>query len=191
MEIVFIRHGEGEHTSKIPDSLHIADPYLTDKGKIQAKALKHTFPLSLEDIVIVSPTRRTLETAKIWTGEISCKKIVHPFVAPRLFPIKAGASTLPCDIILKTQIINKDFPTFGISEIIDEAIWTDGINTLPEDEFRKLANNFIDWCRLLNREKVYIVSHDGTVTAYRQIISGKKLSRADFPEETGVFTLDV
>lgn len=60
---------------------------------------------------------------------------------------------------------------------------------LPENEFIKLAEKFIIWCKKLQRERVYIVSHDGTITSYRQIISGKNLTREDFPKETGWFVV--
>ncbi|WP_339195881.1 hypothetical protein MKY27_14020 [Solibacillus sp. FSL R5-0449] len=43
MELVFIRHGEGEHTLDIPNSLHIENPSLTAKGIEQAKLLKIKF----------------------------------------------------------------------------------------------------------------------------------------------------
>ena len=41
MELVFIRHGEGEHTLDIPSSLHLEDPALTATGKEQAKLLRN------------------------------------------------------------------------------------------------------------------------------------------------------
>ena len=191
MELVFIRHGEGEHTLNFPDSLHMSDPYLTEKGKSQAKSLTKDFLLSTEDVVIVSPIRRTLQTAQLWVDQVNCKRIVHPLVSPRLFPLRIEAKTLPCDSLLPVEIIKKEFPEFEIENNIKGVVWTEGVNTKSELEFNRLANQFINWCRTLNRERVYIVSHDGTITSYRQVISGEKLTREDFPKEIGSIHLKV
>ncbi|HHP1048302.1 histidine phosphatase family protein [Bacillus cereus group sp. BfR-BA-01354] len=39
MKIVFVRHGEGEHTRDLPSSLKVLHPPLTDEGRNQAKLL--------------------------------------------------------------------------------------------------------------------------------------------------------
>ena len=46
MELVFIRHGQGEHTLDLPKSLNTPDPSLTEEGIIQARTLKKHLPLS-------------------------------------------------------------------------------------------------------------------------------------------------
>lgn len=73
MKIIFIRHGQGEHTLSPPESLQMSDATLTEKGVQQAQQLKQTFPLTNKDIIIISPTRRTIETALIWAK----KSLVH------------------------------------------------------------------------------------------------------------------
>ena len=40
MEIIFIRHGQGEHTVDLPGSLQIQDLSLTQKGVNQAETLQ-------------------------------------------------------------------------------------------------------------------------------------------------------
>jgi len=189
MDLVFIRHGQGEHTLDIPKSLQIKDPSLTSKGEKQAKLLRNQFPLTNDDIIIISPTRRTLRTAFIWSENIDCRKIVSPIVSPRLFPLLPDKSTLPCDKILDLEIIQKDFPTFEIDSNVPLDLWSDGINVMPENKFIQIAEEFIFNCKLLQKEKIYIVSHDGTITSYRQLISGHNLSRKDFPPETGWFQI--
>jgi len=184
MELIFVRHGQGEHTLDIPSSLQITDPSLTIKGVNQAKLLRNQIPLSDKDIIIISPIRRTLETAFIWSENIDCRKIVSPIVSPRMFPILPDRSTLPCDEIMDLEIIKNDFPTFEIDMKVPLHIWSNGINVLPESEFIKIAGNFISDCKQLQKEKIYIVSHDGTITSYRQMISGQSLTRKDFPQET-------
>ena len=75
MELVFIRHGQGEHTMDVPRSLQLKDPSLTPKGVKQAELLRNKFPLTNNDIVFISPIRRTLQTAFIWSESIDCKSI--------------------------------------------------------------------------------------------------------------------
>ncbi len=190
MDLVFIRHGEGEHTLNIPSSLHIEDPSLTVKGINQAKLLRNKIPLNNKDIVFISPIKRTLETALIWSNNIDCRLIVSPLVSPRIFPIRPGCSTLPCDKIMDLDIISNSYPTFEIDYKAPRKTWIEGINTLPEKQFKKLAEAFIVNCKRLQREKIYIVSHDGTITSYREMISGQRLSRNDFLQETDWFQIN-
>lgn len=185
MELIFIRHGQGEHTLDLPESLQVADPGLTKNGISQAESLQTQIILTEKDILVISPIRRTLETAFIWSKDISCKKIVSPLVSPRMFPQNPEWKTLPCDKILNKKIIKEEFPTFTVDEELAEGLWSDGINTLPEQKFNVLADKFLEWCRKQSNKRIYVVSHDGTITSFRQFISGKKLTRKDFPKETG------
>jgi len=189
MELVFIRHGQGEHTMDLPTSLELKDPSLTSRGFEQAVLLRNKFPLTSNDIVYISPTIRTLQTAVIWSENIDCRKIVSPFVSPRMFPILPGKKTLHCDEIIDLEIIIKDYPTFEIDMNAPLCLWSSGINVISDSKFVKIAEEFIGFCKLSKNEKFYIVSHDGTITSYRQLISGQILSRADFPNETGFVKL--
>ena len=83
MELIFIRHGQGEHTLNLQESLGSINPSLTNVGRLQAKRLRSSLPLTPEDALIVSPTLRTHQTASIWSESIDCCKIVHPLAAPR------------------------------------------------------------------------------------------------------------
>ncbi|MFF2176181.1 histidine phosphatase family protein [Lysinibacillus sp. NPDC058147] len=191
MELIFIRHGQGEHTLDIPNSLHIKNPTLTAKGINQAKLLRKKFLITDEDIIFISPLRRTLETALIWTENIDCRKIISPLVSPRIFPNHPNGKTLPCDIIINLETIQKDYPNLEMAVNVPPDLWSGSINTIPDSEFNKIAHEFITNLTLLKKNKIYIVSHDGTITAYRQLISGRSLSRKDFPDETGWFQMKV
>ncbi|WP_078553533.1 histidine phosphatase family protein [Bacillus alkalicellulosilyticus] len=162
MELIFIRHGQGEHTINIPTSLQNPDPALTKDGTIQAKSLRNQFPLSEDDIIIISPIRRTLQTALIWSDSINCRKIVTPLVSPRMFPQNPEWNPLPCDIILKKEMIKEEFLGIDIDEDLPISLWIKGINTLSEYEFTSLADNFLKWCKQLGKKRIYIISHDGT-----------------------------
>ncbi|XXM72496.1 phosphoglycerate mutase family protein [Lysinibacillus sphaericus] len=185
MEFIFIRHGQGEHTLDLPDSLHTSDPSLTVEGINQAKALKSKFPLTRSDVLIISPIRRTLQTAQIWSEGISCKKLVSPLVSPRMFPQNPEWETLPCDQILTKDTIKEAFPDFHVEEEQADEWWEKGINTLTDTEFGILAKGFLERCKSFGTNRVFIVSHDGTITSYRQFITGKEFTRKDFPKEAG------
>ncbi|ANU11042.1 histidine phosphatase family protein [Planococcus antarcticus DSM 14505] len=184
MELIFIRHGQGEHTVNLPDSLQRANPSLTINGISQAERLKSSLPLTAKDVLIVSPTLRTLQTASIWSGNIACRKIVHPLLAPRIFPARMGAATLPCDELLDLERLQNEFGNFTAAANVAHSLWSKGINTLSEDEFSSLAEQFIGFCRNFKRGRIYLVTHDGTITSYRKTILGQAFTREDFLGET-------
>ncbi|WP_270182328.1 histidine phosphatase family protein [Alkalihalobacillus sp. CinArs1] len=185
MELVFIRHGQGEHTLDTPNSLHMKNPSLTKEGKEQAYLLRDTFPLDSEDMVVISPTQRTLETAQILMGTAEVKTNVSPVVSPRMFPQKQKWRTLPCDVMMKREEIERVFPTFSIDHNCPDELWKDGINTMPEKEFRIIGKAFLNWCKQKEKGNIYVVSHDGTITSYRQLTSKRLLTRDDFPKDAG------
>ncbi|SET35201.1 Broad specificity phosphatase PhoE [Salinibacillus kushneri] len=185
MEFVFIRHGQGEHVLNLPKSLHTSDPALTEEGIIQAKKLKKQFPLLQTDVIVSSPMRRTLQTVQIWSEGIKCQKIVSPLVSPRMFPQNPEWQTLPCDEILTKQKVKDDFTDIYLEEEQSNEWWLKGINTLTDKEFKGIAEGFLKWCKQMGNKRIYIVSHDGTITSYKQFITGQDLTRNDFPKETG------
>lgn len=185
MNLTFIRHGQGIHTLNPPDSLSIKNPSLTQKGIEQAKLLRRQFPLSENDFIIVSPTRRTLQTAFVWSNDTQCRKIIDPRVSPRLFPQRTEGLTLPCDEIMEIEDIRNEFPIFALNEHLSTELWTNGINTMPDREFKVFGERFLGWCKQQSKGKVYIVSHDGTITSYRQLISSRLFTRDDFLEDGG------
>lgn len=182
MKIIFIRHGQGEHTLSPPESLHMYHPPLTKKGKLQAQQLADTFPLHTDDTIVISPTRRTIETSMIWSHDISCTLIVHPLVSPRMFPLLTPDQAYGCDQILSSYQITTNYPSIRIAES-SQHIWTDGINIISEHEFDRVADEFITWCQQLNKPKLYIVSHDGTINAYRSYF-GESVTRHHFLKES-------
>jgi len=137
MELVFIRHGQGEHTLDLPSSLLVKNPSLTAEGIKQVKLLRNEFPLTNNDVIFVSPTRRTLQTAFILSENIDCRKIISPLVSPRVFPILPEKKTLPCDEIMELEIIKRDYPTFEVDMNVPIELWTSGINIMTESKFKK------------------------------------------------------
>ncbi|PFW95307.1 histidine phosphatase family protein [Bacillus pseudomycoides] len=191
MKFIFIRHGEGTHTKDLPMSLQLENPALTKEGEKQALLLQSSLPLQEIDVLIASPTLRTLQTAAIWSSQVVCRKITHPYISPRIFPYREGARTLPCDRLLDTKVIQELFPSFSLRENTNDMLWNQGINTISEKEFQNIADEFIDWCYTLHTERICIVSHDGTITAYRQYLQNLVLTREDFLEETGIYKMNL
>lgn len=191
VKLIFIRHGQGEHTLNLPESLRLMHPSLTSEGVFQARRLKSSLPLTSEDVLIVSPTLRTLQTASILSEGKGCWKIVHPLVGPRIFPARLAAATLPCDELLSLDRLQDEFPSFDPALNLPSSLWSKGINVLSEDGFILLAEEFVGFCQSLQRERIFIVTHDGTITSYRQKITGQLLTREDFLKETEWFQLIV
>ncbi|OIK09249.1 histidine phosphatase family protein [Bacillus sp. MUM 13] len=185
MELYFIRHAQGEHVLDPPDSLQILDPALSDAGIQQARKLKELFPVFDDDLLIISPLRRTLQTAEYWSIDSACKKVVHPLVGPRMFPLLPSYKAYNCDTVLTKERIIKDFPLYEIEDS-NSLYWGSGINTVPEVEFAMLAHQFINWCNGLNTKRTFFVSHDGTITAYRQFL-GEIVTRDNFLGDAGYY----
>ncbi|WP_240765083.1 phosphoglycerate mutase family protein [Paenibacillus dendritiformis] len=98
MEIIFIRHGQGEHNLNVPERLNIIHPHLTSKGKDQVGSLRSIFGFMYNDLFVVSPTIRTIETVNILIGEMSLpRKYISPMAGPRMFPQHPEWNTLPSD----------------------------------------------------------------------------------------------
>ncbi|MBY0597174.1 histidine phosphatase family protein [Bacillus bingmayongensis] len=191
MKLIFIRHGEGKHTKDLPMSLQLENPPLTKEGEKQALLLQSSLPLQESDVLIASPTLRTLQTAAIWSSQVVCRKIIHPYISPRIFPYREEARTLPCDRLLSKKVIQDVFPNFSLRESINIMLWNEGINTISEKGFQTRVDEFINWCYTLKAERVCIVSHDGTITAYRQYLQKQILTREDFLEETSVYEMNL
>lgn len=184
MELLFVRHGQGEHTVNFPESLHITDPPLTERGRSQASKLSEEFQLNDDDMIIVSPLRRTIQTALCWNHNGGSRIIIHNAIGPRMFPLLPASRSLPCDSPLSKSTLSSDFPNLSVIES-DYIKWDEGINAVDEPIFHRVAKDFMDFCKSLNRKRIHIVSHDGTITSYRQFLGEESLTRQDFLTETG------
>lgn len=183
MEIIFVRHGHGEHLLDYPNRLNTIHPGLTDYGRYQIDQLKERVTIIDEDMVIISPTKRTIETGEqLLDGK---SYYVSPHVGPRMFPQKPELSSLLCDLIYtKEEIIQR----IGQNSILDfnSSDWgIEGINRIEGEKFEDYASQLISWCKDKTK-RVFIISHDGTITNYRVFLGEKGLTRKDFLGEAGV-----
>jgi hypothetical protein len=185
MEFIFIRHGHGEHLNDYPNRLNTLHPSLTEYGKFQVTQLRNEIKIDPDDIVLVSPTKRTIETATIIKNGMDF--IISPFVGPRMFPQNPELPCLACDHILsKTEITN----LYGDTEILDFNLdcWNEGINRIKQDIFEGYAKQLLDWIGE-SYKNIFIISHDGTITNYRILLGENGLTRKDFLGEAGVYRM--
>ena len=75
---------------------------------------------------------------------------------------------------------NKVISAFFDRESSNNQLWKEGINTISENSFQQIVDKFLLWCYELGAERICIVSHDGTITAYRQYLQKVVLTRSDF-----------
>lgn len=187
MEFIFIRHGHGEHLNDYPNRLNTLHPSLTEYGKFQVTQLRNEIKIDPDDLVLVSPTKRTIETATIIKNGMDF--IISPFVGPRMFPQNPELPFLACDHILsKTEITI----LYGDTEILDFNLdcWKEGINGIEQDFFEGYATRLLDWIGE-SYKKIFVISHDGTITNYRILLGEKGLTRKDFLGEAGVYRMNL
>jgi len=183
VELIFIRHGHGEHLNDYPYRLNTLHPGLTPNGKMQVSQLSKKFVITTGDLVLVSPTKRTIETAQILTKDNNF--IISPLVGPRMFPLNLELPFLLCDQTYSKEDI---FALYQDVEILDLDLdcWGEGINRIEQKCFEEYAMKLLNWCN--GREKrIIIISHDGTITNYRILLGEQGLTRQDFLGEAGIF----
>jgi hypothetical protein len=194
LDLIFIRHGQGVHNTDIPDRLNTENPRLTEKGREQVAKLRSIFSFNQEDVYISSPTIRTIETTNIITyGLKSAKKYVTPLVGPRMFPIPTNpeAFVLKCDINYPLGMIVTDHPDFIVLDKDQPELWNAGINTLIESAFAPHGMRLISWIKTLRAKRVFIITHDGTITNYRSLLGEDGLTRSDFLGEAGWYKVNL
>lgn len=190
MELYFIRHAQGEHTLNVPTSLEKVHPALTPLGRKQAEALRKQLSLTERDLLVVSPTIRTLETSAILTESSNTPIYVTPKVGPRKFPCDGSwVPTLLCDYILSARAVKRRFPQTFVLYDHFKGLSNEGLNEMDSDRYGEAVNSLLEWIRLQRRDRVFLVSHDGTITDYRQRLTGETLTRDDFLGEAGYIRL--
>ena len=127
-----IRHGESEHNTS--SDWGIRDPGLTEKGWKQAKALKHETllkgvlghygPDEVAQLVIVSPLRRTLQTAlAVADGMRSLNAAASQKVPIIALSDLQETSDSPCDTGHPAHILEAEFPEVDFRGLAED--WFD------------------------------------------------------------------
>jgi broad specificity phosphatase PhoE len=183
VELIFIRHGHGEHLLDYPNRLDVPHPGLTGYGIQQIIQLRDQFPLTIDDIIIVSSTKRTIQTAQLLTR--NHKFYVSPYVGPRMFPQSPTSNFYKCDRIYTKEEMEEHYRELSILDFgLNE--WGEGINRIDQNLFEAYGMELLEWCHAKGKRTI-IVSHDGTITNYRKLLGEKGLTRQDFLGEAGVY----
>lgn len=180
MEIVFIRHAQGEHTLRPPASLDTVHPSLTSLGRTQATALRERLRPGPTDLVVASPTLRTLQTAEILTQDLGIDVYVSPWIGPRMFPLNPEFHTLLCDYIMSAKSVKKQFPGFTVVHDHYWGLTNEGVNRMEISLFESVADQFLRWAADRGAPRLLAVSHDGTITHYRERLTGETFGREQF-----------
>jgi broad specificity phosphatase PhoE len=186
VELLFVRHGEGEHMLDLPGSLETRHPRLTARGRVQVQALKPVVRVGDQDTVLASPTPRTIQTADILCDGARPLKYVCPVVGPRMFPQDPTFNALLCDDLLEPEVLRREFPEYLLHPPeADSELWS-GINKIPTARFAQAATELLRWCRETGCARVIVVSHDGTIHNYREFFGETNLTRASFLGPAGL-----
>ncbi|CAG7612553.1 hypothetical protein PAESOLCIP111_01545 [Paenibacillus solanacearum] len=171
MEIIFVRHGEAMHQLDGGNGLCAHDPPLTDKGRRAAIRLSRLEPLGESDALVAGPVLYLLQTADLWARGTGCSRFVHPLAGPRQHPFRYDFRTPPCQRPMELERIAGRFPEFLLPAHLPEHLWLQGIHTLPGILFAQQAERFLTWCRGLEKSRVFIVTAESTLQAYRAHVS--------------------
>jgi broad specificity phosphatase PhoE len=190
LEIFFIRHAQGEHTQDVPESLETIHPALTPLGRRQAIELRERISFTRNDLLLASPTIRTIETASILAEGTRTPIYVTPLVGPRMFPSEGDwGRMLLCDYILSAKSVKRKFPQTIVLYEHYKGLTNEGLNLASPERYTEAVNQMLEWIRIRQCERVFIVTHDGTITEYRQHLTGETLTRNDFLGEADYIRL--
>ena len=145
--IYFIRHGEGYHNlyNKNLNNWHLEYPRLTTKGLNQCYQVKENMPPV--DVVLVSPLRRTLETANFIFDK------TNKFIA--IDSIREVISN-PCDFKEPNHAVMKNFNHVDFSLSFDN---NDYNKREAEDDVDERVDFFWNYLKNLDYEKIAVVTH--------------------------------
>jgi len=177
-----IRHGQAQH-NVLPEEegRKIFDPHLTELGKSQAFELSQVFRPGDVDAVIVSPLRRTLQTATaIFQDDLTASNNFS-FVAVEL--CRENFGEVECDKRNTVTAYKKDFGHlvhFSHMAAEEDVWWT----TVREsgDYLRARAKRFLDFLQQRKERKIAVVSHHGFLRALFKVLREIPDSNADVYE---------
>lgn len=172
LRVYFIRHGEARHNVD-PEAWKERDPPLTARGEAQASQLRHhplLVGLRRPLIVVVSPLRRTLQTATLgFTGQEEaagpCRFVANSDLQETTF--------YPCDLGRPQSDLAGEFAEVDFSGLDGEA-WVEKEAPKHHDRWVRLQR-FAGWCAAHPAEELVAVTHQGVC----QLLFGVLLDNCD------------
>lgn len=147
--VYFVRHGATDSLEK--GIIQSDNDSINETGRCQAKKLKERLDSYLADMVVSSPHKRTVETAKFIRDEISINQLFMEVKKPR-------------EVVGK----KKNEETMMIKEIIYQGYLNDpDWHYSDEENFRDLkirGTKALDFLKSQRGKKVVVVSHSNFMT---------------------------
>ena len=168
--VVLIRHGEGEHN--VNKDYTLKDPVLTEKGRAQATKMREAdIPGKLDtQLVVVSPLRRTLQTALYAFGESYPK--VKFYCNPLLQEIGECASDIGSERLLLKEWFGEE--PYSFDELEDD--WYEKKDIYLGKRVPERVSRFVSWLRQREERSIIVVSHYGIL----EMMVGRKFHICEF-----------
>eukprot|EP00026_Physarum_polycephalum_P015029 Phypoly_transcript_15611.p1 GENE.Phypoly_transcript_15611~~Phypoly_transcript_15611.p1 ORF type:complete len:252 (+),score=42.34 Phypoly_transcript_15611:49-756(+) len=171
--IHLIRHGQAQHN--VDNKYDILDPTLTALGNQQAKDLGKRFESIDVQLVVVSPLRRTVETALNVFASDKFKEV--PVVANEY--CRESYGVVICDKRRNLAEIKADFASrvdFSLIETEEDTWWEP--TKEPEEHLILRATEFYNFLRVQSYTKIAVVAHHQFLRALSGLLRQKPHSNA-------------
>lgn len=164
--IHFVRHAEGAHNVAGKKSVlnylkeEYEDATLSDKGHQECNALSQEITaielISNAELVVISPMRRTLQTASLCFPQLINKV---PWVAIETLREQTGLH--PCDRRRPTTELAELFPHVSFSEIESDIdpLYNRYLLREPVSAVTSRAIEFVEWLSMRPEKEVIVVTH--------------------------------
>ncbi|ESZ98262.1 hypothetical protein SBOR_1358 [Sclerotinia borealis F-4128] len=177
--IILIRHAQALHNvSHKARNYELHDPALTDLGfgaqcDELARSLKDDVPLAQEiDLIVVSPMRRTLQTAQQGLGWL-----IKRGVPVLLRPEWQESSDKPCDTGTPIELMEKEWPQFDWSAVDPLFPAKSGLYEFSKDALIERGIVAKKWLQQRPEKVIAVVSHSAFLLT---CISYKRYANADY-----------
>jgi broad specificity phosphatase PhoE len=182
-EVYLIRHAEGLHNRGL---YHLVDPELTSRGEKQGHQVGQILGKLDFDHIIVSPLKRTLQTATLIFGPRPMKstELVREYLQE------------PCGLRSKTSVIRENFPHVDVSDLEemdpnlnidspDDLVFSDSEGSEQQYEaffsresshhLRKRCLQTVEYLRNLDGDKIAIVSHGSFINCLMKLLKNQSI----------------
>ncbi|KAH6709434.1 histidine phosphatase superfamily [Leptodontidium sp. MPI-SDFR-AT-0119] len=172
--VILIRHAQARHNA----TNNIPDPALTELGFGEqcdelAKHLEHELPLAQEiELIVVSPMRRTLQTAQQGLGWLMKRGV--PVILRAEFQENSDS---PCDTGSPIPEMEKEWPQFDWSTVDPRYPATDGLYECTREGLTKRGIAARTFLRNRPEKVIAVVSHAGFL---RTSLCSRRFENADY-----------
>eukprot|EP00698_Gefionella_okellyi_P010726 TRINITY_DN27_c0_g1_i1.p1 TRINITY_DN27_c0_g1~~TRINITY_DN27_c0_g1_i1.p1 ORF type:complete len:250 (+),score=21.87 TRINITY_DN27_c0_g1_i1:125-874(+) len=169
----FVRHGQAEHN--VAKDLNIRDPHLTELGRQQASAISEYFRTRTLDAIVVSPLRRTIETALI-----AFKRERAAGVPIILSADAQETQACPADTGSPPASLQAEYPELDFSQLSTNWYVKEGINAPTKDGWLARFGRLRQWLETHARENgwstIALVGHCGV---FRRLLNGEEFGNGE------------